>query len=341
MRLLQVGQGTRHPSSSPVLVVRVFGMPSSSKSTSCSCFGEPRFTSRPISAYACWASASARSPSSRGERGELRVVDRDAARAPCRRAPAESAARCRRARRRELSDSSARSASATRSVYQALGRGVAPSVSGTSWVGIGLRAASRRGSGRRGRRASCRCRLGRSSQPATSVSNASPSNARPDAAQRLELRLGVGDDLRRVAGEPRLERGVLGCGPAATAAAADSSARRDADADHAARRPTSTAEAEPAGSRRDGALEPAPRAPRRRACARSARRGHGARPRRRRDRREPPSAARLAGRELRSRAPAACGTRAARRSARTAWRRSACATRSSGRPAARRRAAAG
>ena len=42
-------RASRRRSSSPVLVARVFGMPSSSKSTSCSCFGEPRFTSWPIS----------------------------------------------------------------------------------------------------------------------------------------------------------------------------------------------------------------------------------------------------------------------------------------------------
>ena len=34
----------------PVLVRFVFGMPSSSKSTTCSCLGDPRFTSWPISA---------------------------------------------------------------------------------------------------------------------------------------------------------------------------------------------------------------------------------------------------------------------------------------------------
>ncbi|MFB9309671.1 hypothetical protein ACFFRL_10775 [Agromyces hippuratus] len=39
-------------------------MPSWSKSTSCSCFGEPRLTSRPISAKADSARPAARAPSS-------------------------------------------------------------------------------------------------------------------------------------------------------------------------------------------------------------------------------------------------------------------------------------
>ncbi len=62
----------------PVLVLRVFGSCSSSNSTSCSCLGEPRFTSRPIAEYACWASASARSSRSPREGGELLVRDGDA-----------------------------------------------------------------------------------------------------------------------------------------------------------------------------------------------------------------------------------------------------------------------
>ena len=65
-------------SCSPVLVRLVFGIPRSSKSTTCSCFGEPRFTSCPISAYAGLGGALHLGGELRPQGVQGVVIDRDA-----------------------------------------------------------------------------------------------------------------------------------------------------------------------------------------------------------------------------------------------------------------------
>ena len=166
-----------------------------------------------------------------------------------------AASRSRRAARRELSEQRAQhDGREAQRVPRVLRRTGVDALFGDELVRVGLRHASRRGRRRRDRRATSPAGSGARSQPATRVSSTSPSNARPERRERLQLRLGVGHDLGRVAREPRLERRVVGA-IGLPGQAHRLVERRDAGADDPAVEHVE-AQAEAGRLRRDGALEP-------------------------------------------------------------------------------------